>query len=134
MITETGYRAYFWVSGFESADEVTSMLGVQPSASWRKGDQISASGGIRPDTAWTLEVDAGHGPALEERLERLLTGLEHLAGPISAVQRRFRTGINVAAYFDEPNPGFHLTAEVIARVGRLRLSLDFDLYCLTVAR
>lgn len=129
MSDETGWRVYFWVAGFESPSEVATILGVKATESWRKGD-IFQGGAIRPDSAWTLSVDSGYGPSLEDRLARLVSALEDLAEGIAVTQRRFRTGINVVAYLVEANPGFHLSHDLLARLNRLQISVDFDLYCL----
>ena len=132
-MTET--RVYLGVFQFgDDPQVVTDFLGIAPTKAWAPGTPMPGKAGERGAVwrygRWELASPAGGGAGIAEQLAALLPLLEARADALAEARRRYRVGLACVAYFREVNPGFHLDAEVVARVAALGLSLDFDLYCL----
>ncbi len=122
--------AYFWVRGFEVPPSVISReLGLDPTETWVKGEPW-LPGRNRSFNTWHL-----HSPLprtevfMDMHLEALLSLLEPQAAAIQSTRSRYEFGINCVGYYHNENPGFHLSAALIARLHVLALDVDFDLYC-----
>ena len=131
----TEIRVYLGVFRFgDDPQVVTDLLGIAPTKAWARGTPMAGKAGERGATwryaRWELASPAGEGAGVAEQLAALLPLLEARAVVLAEARRRFGAGLACAAYFREVNPGFHLDAELVARVAALGLSFDFDLYCL----
>ena len=130
-------HVYLSISDFEPAapSDVTALLGMEPTAAWRKGDAIAGlRRACRPTSAWRLQNPLPRTASFEDQLQALLEILEPGADQVRAAAERYGAQISCAAYFASFNPGFGLSADHVARVAALGLSMDFDLYCLPEGR
>jgi hypothetical protein len=111
-------------------DWVSAQLGVQPTASYRKGDPRRGAG--MPDHrggGWFLE-EVGDAPATPETLTRsLLDAVAHVPHETWATfAQHFDIQIHYALYLYSFNRGFDLSAELSWRVAAMRARLVFDVY------
>ena len=126
-------HVYLSVSGFEPAPpaEVTALLGLEPTAAWKDGDRVPGRPDARrPGSAWRIQSPPPRTATFEDQLQALLEILETRADQVRAAAKRYHAQISCAGYFASFNPGFGLSAQHVARIAALGLSMDFDLYCL----
>ena len=123
----------FGVFGFgNDPSVVTKIMSVEPSRSWIKGEPISDKlRGVQSYSRWELRTPADPSLSLEDQLVALLPLLQDYKAQIREVSEKFEAGICCYAYYyEEFNPGLHLSEDTIRRLADLRLSIDFDLYFL----
>jgi LmbE family N-acetylglucosaminyl deacetylase len=111
-------------------DWVTAQLGVQPTASYRKGDARRT--GAMPahrGGGWFLE-EVGDAPATPETLTRaLLDSLAHVPPETWAqLAQHFDIQLHYALYLYSFNRGFDLGLELTWRIASMRARMVFDIY------
>ena len=106
---------------------LTQALGVQPDQAWAKGD-LRPSGRPRSAGRWGLTPHCARSEPFEVQLSHLLTRLEALPVMLSTFIQQYGGTIIVGYSSAEANFGFSLERATIARLARLGVSLDFDLY------
>ena len=112
------------------ASHVTSVVGLTPSKSWRKGERFSERGGVHTHDRWVFSSPAPAGAEPEEKLVELVGALEEVAPGVRSAAEQFSAGILCAMYTEQPNPGLHLSAEILEQIAALKLSFDLDTYAL----
>jgi hypothetical protein len=124
-----GAYAYFGIKAdMLPLEEITAVLGLQPTESWRKGD-VGQYVKQRPDSGWCL-----HSPLprtnlrIDEHVEALLPLLEARGEFVRELGDRFQTYLACVGHFSKSSPGFFLSKAVTRRLSLLGLSLDCDLY------
>jgi hypothetical protein len=111
-------------------DWVSAQLGVQPTASYRKGDPRRGTG--MPDHrggGWFLE-EVGDAPATPESITRaLLDSLAHVPAETWAMlANHFDIQIHYALYLYSFNRGFDVGPDLAARIAWMRARMVFDIY------
>jgi hypothetical protein len=115
-------------------DEITRLLGIQPTKAWRKGVPQSGragregrvptfgrwSTGLRRDetTEWDVEE------AISLVLDRILVKDEVWKQVVSNSKARIFVGLTLDTY----NRGFGFAPSLLKRIAELGLMLDFDIY------
>ena len=89
-------------------------------------------GGIHTHDRWEFTLPAPAHAEPEEKLEELIAALEVVAPGVRCAAEQFSAGVGFVVYTEEANPGFHVSAEMVQRLGALQLSLDLDIYTLGV--
>jgi hypothetical protein len=120
----------FGVFSFDCPKEkITELMGVEPTKSWNKGD-VGEYVKKMPISGWQLYSPLGRGNyRLHDHIESLLPILENKASVIVSFSSIYNIGIACGGYFtSDSRPSFHLSSEIITRLSRLCLSVDFDLY------
>ena len=109
-------------------DEVSDLLGTQPTNSFRRGYQKVPRSQPMPHGAWFLRVEGqspkGPGEHIHELLLRLPTSTKIWA----ELRERYTAKVSVAIHMVGWNKGFELQATQIERLASLGLHLDFDIY------
>lgn len=125
-------RLYFSVSGWGDDPElVTQLIGVEPTRVSRKGERRSGGSPLgRQHELWALDSSLDGSASFEEHLGRILDQLELNPAGARECVRRFDAVLQCASQFETCNPGFALSANLVARVAALELGFDFDLYVL----
>jgi len=115
--------------------EVTSLLGCQPDAAERKGDQILGPDGsavrLAQTGSWRLmlaptttdEWDCGEAMMLV--MKRLPTD----ANVWRSLTQRFSVVFFVGLSMDSVNKGFSMSPDVMSYLGARGIRVDFDVYC-----
>jgi len=118
-------------------DIITQALGVEPDESWSKGDPILPD--APPERMrthefgrWALDVPCSPYDNFEEQLDKLITRLEALSPILKEYIVAFDGGIRVGYSSGEVSIGFYLSSQIIQRMAALGLSIDFDIYPITL--
>jgi tetrahydromethanopterin S-methyltransferase subunit B len=128
--------AYFSISGFDcNHTEISNFLGLEPTKAGNKGEIFSLP--KRPEiklkrrhSVWTLYSPKPKSEIfLNNHIEALLEVIEPKQVLIKELTTRYDVGIQCAGFYNNVNPGFHLSNAIIKRVAELNLWIDFDLYC-----
>lgn len=122
-------------------DDVTRLVGLQPTSSWRRGDLRPGRPEPRRFSSWQYELAKVRTYYTEDVVTQLLDAIEpHAAGIAEAVAALgLRAGIQVVIEMsgdrDTENGDIHLstaaityTAETVKRLARLNTSVDHDQY------
>ena len=118
--------AYLRIVGTSDVAVVTERLGVQPHKSWNVGDMRS-NGTVYNFSHWqTAEFEKS---SLDEAVRALVEFIESENLDVSRLPSDFGATIQCVGYHEEESPGFHFEGELVQRLGRLGLPIDFDLYC-----
>jgi len=109
-------------------DDVTSILGVQPTHSFRRGFKRGSRSPAKPHGAWFLEVRGGapDGPGVQ--LETLLSKLPQSADVWRQLSARYTVELRMALHFQGWNKGFGFNKLVIERLAALGIDLEFELF------
>ncbi len=130
MKTNEDTHVSFRIVGFDgSPDEITAELGFDPDQHWIKGESINDQGGVHTHSRWAIARHISKEDSLENQLGALLDVLEARADAVRSVAANYEAGICVYGYIREAtHPETYLEPEMLARLVRLNLSLDFDFY------
>lgn len=123
--------AYFWITGDFTASDITQIIGISPSHTFAKGDNIpSRPGKTRDHSNWELHSPLPRNVTfIDSHLKALMELLERKKEIIKNLQTEYETGINCVGYYTNSNPGFHLNKHLVQQLAELNLDIDFDLYC-----
>jgi Domain of unknown function (DUF4279) len=113
--------------------EVTSMLGIQPTTSYLKG---GIRKGKRRDYAWKtggwlLERDF-KGVDVDSAIKTILSELPNDLSCWRRIDERFTMDLYFGLWMSTTNDGFHLDPDTIALLADRRLTVDFDIYIPTM--
>jgi len=122
--------AYFWTQDFPCPPaEISRLLELVPSGTWVAGETVLSHGRVARTNEWRLESALGEDSPLDAHIEDVLG---KIAPRLSILRGRIHPlaiGINCVSYFAEyQGNGFHLSADLLARLAAQQLSFDFDLY------
>jgi hypothetical protein len=122
--------AYFTVSGEFDPSELSNLVGVRPTESWRKGD-------LNPKTQYERKLSRW---ALYSRLERHRSVEDHIAdvlyqmraNPVAFCEASTKYGgvMQLVAYFKTDYPGLNFDREIVKGLSEFSLSVDCDFYFL----
>lgn len=128
--------AAFTLTGSElDPDEVTMLVGVTPTKTWRVGDLIDGRATLRyKHNGWQLKANLGASLQQDTQLEEHVTSvLEHLRPgwlALTELGAKYDAEIACAVYM-HPNgqvPAIHFAKDTISRAGELHAEIDIDLY------
>jgi len=108
--------------------DVTSLIGVEPTHSFRRGFKRGARSPAMEHGAWFLEVRgrAPDGPAVQ--LETLLAKLPASPDMWRQLSARYTIQLRLALHMQGLNKGFSLNKRLTERVAAFGVDLEFDLY------
>jgi hypothetical protein len=112
-----------------SLDDVTAMVQLTPTNTWRAGDLIARTIMKRKHDGWTLELLERETFDMEESLRELLDVLEPHQRKIIEAMDRFKLDaeISFGVLIYESEPAAWFSADTIRRAALLNASLDIDL-------
>jgi len=115
-------------------DEISSVLGAQPTSAYRKGDAIHGDDGAFHRNAktgrWSIKATSRNmrDPDFDTCLRELL---ESLTGDLNVWRQlsdRFDTGLFCGIFLTDLNRGFTLSAGLMAELSARELYLGLDVY------
>lgn len=121
--------AYLAVIGDGAHQEVTEILGIEPSLAWNAGDPSERTGRIQKRMFWKKESGLDDKEELSKHIEAifLIVGLRH-----KEIKELFFRGydpyIQCVGYYPETGHGTHLSREIVRNAGQLNLAIDLDFY------
>ena len=112
-------------------DEITSLIGKEPTKSWNPGERHPVGNSKRTRiTDWgkwylTTERDSKD---LNQKICELLEGLTKDLGRWKELTSRYETWIGVAGYMQNWNRSFSLKPETMNELAERNLEVVFDIY------
>ena len=113
-------------------EEVSSLLGRQPTRSHRKGDKISktsANGSsTAPTGAWILDSGLSEKAEIEDHVEAILSPVSNDSDEWASLTSRFSASILCSTFLDQYNEGFELSPRLAQSLADRGLVIAFDIY------
>lgn len=120
-------------------DEVSALLGRQPTRSHRKGDPIPNSGNAakaasasaastEPTGAWILDSGLSEKAEIEDHVEALLSPVSNDSDEWASLTSRFSASILCSVFLDQYNEGFELSPRLAQSLADRGLVIAFDIY------
>ena len=111
-------------------DEVTKMLGCQPTFAIRRGEVFPRGRYRRFATTgmWHLHGDRPENEDLEVQVQFLLGRVTRDESVWEDLAQRFRIDMNCGVFLGAWNRGFELSVPLLTELSRRRLMIGFDVY------
>jgi hypothetical protein len=109
-------------------DTVSKMLGCSPSHAHRKDDRRKATSVPFKSGAWFLTVESRAPEGPEEAISKLLGRFPETPEFWQPIVDQYNVSIRVGIHTSGWNRGFGLSPNILAKVGRIGVAIDFDLY------
>lgn len=113
-------------------DEISRLLAVQPSLSYRKGEVVrSPKTGrerVRKFGMWNLRTEDRHPGDLDSQIDKLLSQLPHDLSIWKDLNARFRIDLFTGLFLEETNEGLSLKPSTLLALGLRGIELDLDIY------
>jgi hypothetical protein len=112
------------------ASDITTLLGMEPSRSYFKGQPVSSRNPktLRRKSAWIFKSGLEQDPDLAAHLRRLLDFIEPRLDRLDTLRETCRVDLFCGFASESGQGGTTLDSALLARLGRLRLDLTMDLY------
>ncbi|HEX6903867.1 MAG TPA: DUF4279 domain-containing protein [Thermoanaerobaculia bacterium] len=131
----TTFSLSFRVMGTDlDPDLVSQILGMEPSQSHKKGDPNIGKSGRRysdfSEGLWALSLQSKEANNLEERLSTIVELLRDREKELKSLRELgYRMDIFVGVFGESTgNLGFSIDSNLLSALGKLGLTLDFDIY------
>jgi hypothetical protein len=128
MTRPNEYKAYFSVTGDFDPIEITKLVGIQPSETWKKGDRNERTRYERKFSRWSLNSRLNEFAPLEDQIADVLAQMEPSVEAICGLRKTFSTYMQLVGWFHTDYPGMHFDEKLISGLARFQLSVDFDFY------
>lgn len=110
-------------------DEVSALLGRQPTRFHRKGDKSSKNGSAPGRTGgWILDSRLSQKDEIEEHIESLLAPISNDSDEWENLTSRFSASILCSIFLDQFNEGFELSPRLAQSLADRGLVIAFDIY------
>jgi hypothetical protein len=112
-------------------DELSRLLGVQPTYGQRKGEVVVLKSGATTTAKfgqWRLEATAKEPEDVNEQIAQLLCQLTQDLEVWHQLARRFRVDLFCGWFMNESNEGVSICAASLRALGERGIELDVDLY------
>jgi len=126
-IDESAATLAVYGKDLEPAD-VTALLGIEPTRSFRRGYRKAPRSRPLPHGAWFLQVrgKAPEGPDVQ--LRKLLTKLPDSEEIWKKLRKQYKVQLRFGLHMSGWNNGFGLSPDLVARLAKMRIELEFDIY------
>ena len=121
--------AYLAVIGDGTHQEVTEILGIEPSLAWNVGEPSEHTGRIQKRMLWQKNSGLDDKEELSKHIEALffILGQKH-----KEIKELFFRGydpfIQCVGHYPESGHGTHLSRDIVRQAGQLNLAVDLDFY------
>ena len=109
-------------------EEVSALLGRQPTRSHRKGDKGSRSSSTEPTGAWILDSGLSEKVEIEDHVEALLSPVSKDSDEWASLTSRFSASILCSVFLYQYNEGFELSPRLAQSLADRGLVIAFDIY------
>lgn len=113
-------------------EEVTRLLGGQPTRSERKGEifrnERTGAERVSPFGSWILNAIDRHPADLNAQIDEVLSGLTDDLPVWVGLTQRFRADVFCGLILDSVNEGEELSPETLSALGKRNLKLGLDIY------
>lgn len=127
-------RAYLNITGIGfNPEEVTSLLGVTPTETWRLGDIIPKTIAKYKHDGWEISTDEEIGINLdvEKHVRELLNQIKHCSDKIKEICLRYKLDVEIdCEVFDWGNdrPMLTFSKDTLKQMADIGAELDIDYY------
>ncbi len=122
--------AYFTVTGNFDPSEISELVGMSPTESWRKGDINPRIQIERKFSRWSLYSRLERTCELEAHIADVIRQFSENKGQFLELSSKHGGVMQLVAYFKTGYPGLHLERELVASLAEFSLSVDLDFYYL----
>jgi hypothetical protein len=111
-------------------DEVSQLLGAQPSRSERQGEVLRRSGHVRTARTgmWTLDAPVTEPHDFNRQVATLLRALTPDLGTWQRLAARYRVDLFCGWFMREDNEGVCVAPETLLALGSRHIKLGLDIY------
>jgi Domain of unknown function (DUF4279) len=113
-------------------EEISAILGSQPSRSEVKGESVQSRHGLEPRVAkngvWRLEAAPTEPEDFDLQVEQLLSGLTQDLRAWNELSERFKLDVFCGWFMKESNEGVDIKPSTLAALGSRGISLALDIY------
>jgi hypothetical protein len=120
--------AYFWVRGSFDPDRITERVGVKPTKSFLEGDPMPKSAVTYKYSMWALYSRLERTSTLEQHITDVLEQLDANKSVFEKLSDELGGTLELVGYFHSSYPGLVFDRDVVHRLARYSLSVDFDFY------
>lgn len=120
--------AYFCVSGSFEPDQITERVGVKPTQSHREGDPLPKGTARYKTSRWQLHSRLERSSSLEEHITDVLDQLDLKSAAFEKLSSEMDGVLELVGYFHAYYPGLVFDRDMVQRLARYSLSVDFDFY------
>ena len=120
--------AYLRITGPGTHEEVTSIVGINPTEAWNVGDINPRNGKPRSFMSWHLSSGVDDRVALDSHLVVLFQRLRPKSEALRKLWVDFDIMLQCVGYFPATGHGQSFSREQIRQAAQLGLSLDLDFY------
>ena len=113
-----------------SPDEITELLGIEPSETFIKGCGYGKHERIAKENAWLIETIAEGDQIEDEKLAKLLHYVIPAIKKLRQAMPSHSTQLGIVINTDEANPGLHINKENMHLLNSVSATLDIDIYAL----
>jgi hypothetical protein len=126
---ESEFRVEFKIFGNTPPQEITDIIGITPTRTWRKGESNQGLKLLYKENGWGLSSGVQNNPDIEVHLKALLERLLPKAEVIKSLCKQNDLGSEFSCYIDivDETPIFNLDAPTIAGISSLNSTLDIDI-------
>ncbi|HTU32706.1 MAG TPA: DUF4279 domain-containing protein [Candidatus Acidoferrum sp.] len=112
-----------------SPDDVTALVGLSPTKTWRCGDSIQGTWLQRKNDGWSFGLLQRETYEMDAFLRELLDAIEPYKAKIVEAAERFHLDVEVSfgVYVRDETPASWFAAETIRRLASIGASLDVDM-------
>jgi hypothetical protein len=122
--------AYLAITGGGSHQEITKIIGIEPSLAWNVGDKSEATGKVQKFMRWRKDSGLDDTEPVDKHIENILTLF--VSRKQKEIQELFFKGYDVyiacAGWYPASGHGVHLSREIIREAGKANISIDLDFY------
>ena len=115
-------------------EEITSILGIMPTKTWKIGDLISPRGRRYYEfNGWRLQSELQDSAELEEHVVSVLTKLQPSRKALIELCSQYDSEISCVIYAsdrDEQVPAIHFEPSIVKKISELNAAIDVDMYLL----
>jgi hypothetical protein len=124
----TEITASFLIRGFGcDHDHITRQIGIDPSATWRKGDQIGQSRLRRKEDGWRLDSELSPQAALDQHARNILDRIHPRSAALTSIEGRAHFFAAMYIHAGDRPPAT-LSSEIIRQLADLNAGVDIDIY------
>jgi hypothetical protein len=115
-----------------SPEDVTDMIGLAPTRTWRLGDSVQGTRLTRKHDGWVFELPYRETYDMDSLVRELLDAVEPYKNKIEAASSRFGLDreISFGVYVRDEAPTSWFAADTLSRVATLKANLDIDMILL----
>lgn len=115
--------------GFDP-DKVTTLVGIDPTKTWRKGDRIPSTILIEKYTGWTISSPEETSIHLDKQIVRLLKPIVLVKEKIIEAYNTYglEAELSCFVFVEGQTPVIHFDSQIVKLAAELGAEIDVDLY------